>query len=622
SLARYAIFQNSNSMSDKFGNYDIWFIWGDLIDGPVHTNTQGPDDMMRLIVKALNNGNLANNGYPDFLGQVTTTTNRLKIRRCNSSGNSCTNEYIRFQENPDTYGDPLLEDEHPGWKQDMFQGGIVYAAEPLEMIYNTQTGSDFDAMRREAVRHGTILPDYRLFKAYIENELDPLVSDGVPELSYWFYTGTQTAPFWGVDPYDLGQSSDVPTELVAGYQYAGVAEAAQIWYDNPADPQSKVVIEKRKFEYPFHWQADYYVRVTDGNWMHELRDRDELTGEMTDAGFEQQVGSGDLSAPNSTLWMKPAVFNWVCTDWDEGECDGSWVLDVTSQTEYIEIESIQQWKVVLNDTKYEYYYTTQTPDYLGPENFDIFGDCTGSTIDYGEPNVCNDGGDLDPNDSNIWQLVHETAIPDPIAPFGTNVVSSDMNVWGLLSPIQASNNILYSTGNLSIAGTYGTSASIISRENIYLYDDILAKYLGTSYDINTFDPDANPDFDYFLGLISRNDVVISQYFNDPDKDIDIHASLLAAEGSFWHSLFSQDSASAHDQINLYGGLAQANRGPVGLSNGQGFTKNYVYDKRLAGVINENIDNHPPVYPLVKSGDPSNPQIKPSISVLLVVVQEL
>ncbi|MFQ5795514.1 MAG: hypothetical protein ACE5JP_10760, partial [Candidatus Bipolaricaulia bacterium] len=140
---------------------------------------------------------------------------------------------------------------------------------------------------------------------------------------------------------------------------------------------------------------------------------------------------------------------------------------------------------------------------------------------------------------------------------------------------------------------------------------------------NTFDPEAHPNFDYFLGLIARNDIIISQYFDTPsNKDMDIHASLLSAEGSFWHSLFSQDSASDHTDINLYGGLAQANRGPVGLSNGQGFIKNYVYDKRLAGVINEDSNNHPPVYPLVKSGNPNNPQIKPSISVLLVSMYDL
>ncbi|MFQ5795521.1 MAG: hypothetical protein ACE5JP_10795 [Candidatus Bipolaricaulia bacterium] len=615
SLARYALFQNSNSMSDKFGGYDIWFIGGDLIDGPLHTNTQDPDDMLKLIMMYSKN---ELKEHPQFLAKVTTTNNRLKIRRCQSPL-SCTSEYFRFQANPDTYGDPLFEAVHPGWQENIFQGGIVYAAEPLQMIYDTQTGSDFDAMHREAVRHGTVLPDYRLLKTYVQTTggtaaTDPDTGDYlIPELTYWAYTGTQTAPFWGVDPYDLGQSSDVPTDLVADYQYAGVSEAAQIWYDNPANPQSKVVLEKRKFEYPFHWQADYYVRVTDDQWMHELRDWDELTGEMTDIGFQQQAGTGDTSTPNSTLWMNPATYQ--CVD----ECDGPEDLVLVSQTEYIEIEEIQQWKIYINDNQFEYYYTTQTPNYFGPKNFNIYGNCRGSIIDYGEPNVCNDGGDLDPNDSTIWNQV-QTATTSIS---GMNPIAPGQNIWGLLSSIQSTNNTLYSTGNLYVAGSYGTSASIISRENIYFYDDITAKYLDDGgYDINTFDPNDHPNFNYFLGLIALKDVVISQYFNDPDKDIDLHAAILATEGSFWYSLFSQDPASAHDQINLYGGLAQYARGPVGLSNGKGFLKNYVYDERFAGLVNENFKNHPPVYPLVKSGDPTNPEIKPSISVLLVSIQEL
>ncbi|MFQ5795299.1 MAG: hypothetical protein ACE5JP_09655 [Candidatus Bipolaricaulia bacterium] len=576
SLARYNLFQNSNSMPAKFGGSSIWFVPGDSFTGPVHMNAEGgASDRIRIITDD-SGGNLIDS--PIFTGEVTTVKNEVRLRTDSRGDN-----IYRYQASPPNSYD-LMEDELPDWKDTIFQGGISYLDQPLAMIQQSQTGSDFDAMKREAVRRGTILPEYRVVVTSVGSDITE-----TPTFSYWKYTGSQTTQIAGDNPYDLGQTSEVPSLLVNGYQFYKIEDNAQVWVNNPSDPQSKVEVEKRKFDWPFYWLADYYVRATDISWFEELGSLEELNTELQAAGFEQEIGPGaDISSPRGNLWIRPPA------------------LSASGQTERIEVEPIEQWKIVFEDDEFSLYYTPQTPDYTICTRWRR-GRCT-STVDYGEPHPGNDGGDTDSNDPS-WVRV-----------------TAANNTWGIQTGLQAStggaggNELIYFSNNLYVEGIISESASVITEDHLYLGnggEGVRYRYLvdHPEIDVHNFNPDDHPDFDYYLGMIARGDIIISQYFNG--TDIDIHGSLLAAEGSFWYSLYNQDLAAAHDQIELFGGLAQDSRGPVGMTNGKGFTKDYVYDERLRGGTEGQVtesQNRPPAYPLVKSGDIQDPTIRPVINI--------
>ncbi len=110
-----------------------------------------------------------------------------------------------------------------------------------------------------------------------------------------------------------------------------------------------------------------------------------------------------------------------------------------------------------------------------------------------------------------------------------------------------------------------------SRGNIFLDDDIV---------YNT-DPQIDPTSPVLLGIISRNDVWMTD--NAPNhSDINIHGSIYAEKGGFGAENYNTRPPSG--TINLLGGIIQDTRRAVGtFSSGSithGFAKRYMYDKRL------------------------------------------
>ena len=93
-----------------------------------------------------------------------------------------------------------------------------------------------------------------------------------------------------------------------------------------------------------------------------------------------------------------------------------------------------------------------------------------------------------------------------------------------------------------------------------------------------------------MGVVAGDDIVLktSPYTN---KDISLHMTMMALNGSFYVDQYS--SGYPRGTLNIFGGLIQYQRGPVGTFSGgsirTGYSKNYRYDEKLK-------TNPPPNYP--------------------------
>jgi hypothetical protein len=142
----------------------------------------------------------------------------------------------------------------------------------------------------------------------------------------------------------------------------------------------------------------------------------------------------------------------------------------------------------------------------------------------------------------------------------------------------APNGVLCVTGDVHIQGKIDASITIASliptssttKGNIYIDDDV-----GVADD-----PRTNPASTEYLGLVSQKNVVVSDNTAN-DHDCNITASIYAT-GEFNAQNYS--SRGYCGSLNLYGSLAQYNRGAVGTFSGgsitSGFNKYYRYDPRL------------------------------------------
>jgi hypothetical protein len=119
-----------------------------------------------------------------------------------------------------------------------------------------------------------------------------------------------------------------------------------------------------------------------------------------------------------------------------------------------------------------------------------------------------------------------------------------------------------------------------NKGDIYLDDDIT---------YNT-DPRTNPNSEDVLGIVSKNNVIITENAAN-NKSINIDASIYCEAGSFGAQNYNSRPVSGI--INLFGGIIQKTRGAVGTFSGStitaGFSKNYKYDERL-------LLTYPPAYP--------------------------
>lgn len=118
------------------------------------------------------------------------------------------------------------------------------------------------------------------------------------------------------------------------------------------------------------------------------------------------------------------------------------------------------------------------------------------------------------------------------------------------------------------------------KGNLFFDDDIV-------YNNN---PLANPNSNDLLGIVVKNSALITDNLANA-SDINIHASIYIENGGFGAENYASRPASGN--INLLGGIIQAERFAVGTFNqwgiSSGFNKKYRYDNRLLRVS-------PPFFP--------------------------
>ena len=177
-----------------------------------------------------------------------------------------------------------------------------------------------------------------------------------------------------------------------------------------------------------------------------------------------------------------------------------------------------------------------------------------------------------------------------------------------LYPIDRSFNsgakgVIHFSGNVALSGTLNGRVTLYANGSIMLVDDI--RYAN--------DPVKGVCRD-ILGMISDLDIVIADNaLNTPQittgttwrdfdetKDLYIHGVMMALGTSFRVENFNNGAGpravnncnavtNGRGCIYLSGGIIQQSRGPVGMSNGLGFSKQYTYDH--CAVINP-----PPYFP--------------------------
>jgi len=147
-----------------------------------------------------------------------------------------------------------------------------------------------------------------------------------------------------------------------------------------------------------------------------------------------------------------------------------------------------------------------------------------------------------------------------------------------LTEAQYNGKIISSNDLVEVSGKLKGQLSIHSEDRIEIMGDI-------EYSKNPVTDSTSTDL---LGLISEGDVRVDRYAHTASgsQDINIHASIMALNTSFEVEEYWNGSKGT---INLLGGLIQEQRGPVGLTNGNGYLKNYQYDDRLLELV-------PPSFP--------------------------
>ncbi len=155
-----------------------------------------------------------------------------------------------------------------------------------------------------------------------------------------------------------------------------------------------------------------------------------------------------------------------------------------------------------------------------------------------------------------------------LAPNGTIVANNaDLHIQGV---VQGQVTIA-ATGTKSWWGSWGG--------NIYLDDNI----------VYSTDPRTNPNSTDLLGIVAEQNVYVTNNSAN-DNNINIDAAIYAENGGFGAEDYNRRPASG--TINLYGGITEKNREPVGTLDRfgnviTGFNKSYNYDPRLMSLVPPN-----------------------------------
>jgi len=147
-------------------------------------------------------------------------------------------------------------------------------------------------------------------------------------------------------------------------------------------------------------------------------------------------------------------------------------------------------------------------------------------------------------------------------------------------PLPVNGALFVNNGNLTISGTLNGRLTVGASSDVNIAGNI----------IYASNPAVNPSSTDTLGVIAERDIVIP---SNASTNLTINACLMALNTSFY--LDNWDSGLPKGNLNVYGGIIQKERGPVGTFNaatGQkitGYSKQYDYDSRL-------VNSPPPFMP--------------------------
>ncbi|MEJ2634406.1 MAG: hypothetical protein P8184_03830 [Calditrichia bacterium] len=150
----------------------------------------------------------------------------------------------------------------------------------------------------------------------------------------------------------------------------------------------------------------------------------------------------------------------------------------------------------------------------------------------------------------------------------------------------APTGVIYSSMDVRVKGVFNGQLTIYSNQNLWIDDDI----------VYADDPNTNPNSNDLLGLVAKQNVVISENGMN-NNDVTIQSCIMAMDGSFTAENFSTRPISG--KIDFTGSIVQNKRGGVGTFSSwsgsitHGFNKYYRYDKRLEYMA-------PPYYPFLRS----------------------
>jgi hypothetical protein len=132
------------------------------------------------------------------------------------------------------------------------------------------------------------------------------------------------------------------------------------------------------------------------------------------------------------------------------------------------------------------------------------------------------------------------------------------------------------TGDISVASPNGLQGrlTLASDNDITIIDHVRYKT----------NPQTDPSSTDALGLIAKRSVVVD---TTAPNNLDIYAHIICQTGGFGVANYS--SGSARGALNVYGGIVNSVRNPVGIVGGAGYMKNYVFDQRFS-------KTPPPNYP--------------------------
>jgi Tfp pilus assembly protein PilX len=146
------------------------------------------------------------------------------------------------------------------------------------------------------------------------------------------------------------------------------------------------------------------------------------------------------------------------------------------------------------------------------------------------------------------------------------------------------NGVIYVSGNAEVEGTIRGQVTVGCNGDIDVIDNL----------VYYTDPRVDPTSTDLCGLVAEGDVMMAYNTANRDSaDETVMAAIMALNTSWGAESYS--SGSPRGKLNVYGGIIQRQRGPVGTfsaSTGKiasGYDKNYEYDPRL-------MDTPPPAFP--------------------------